>query len=121
MSKTVKLHVGSVDEMGKRFIDAWHRVERGEKVEETHLTFFDFEAMLSALTPRRLALLRHVHRQPAATVAELARALDRDYKRVHEDVAALCQTGLIARDNHGIRAPFDSVQAIVSLDASPQQ
>ena len=61
MSGTVKLHVGSVDEMGKRFVDAWHRSERGEKVEEAHLTFLGLEAMRSALTPRRLDLLRRVH------------------------------------------------------------
>jgi len=117
VSGTVKLHVGSVDEMGKRFVDAWHRAERGEKVEEAHLTFLDLKAMLSTLTPRRLDLLRHVHREPVATVAALARALKRDYKRVHDDVVALTQAGLIARDKNGIRAPFDSVQLIVSLDA----
>ncbi len=116
MRETVKLHAGSVDEMGKRFVDAWHRVERGEKVEEAHLTLPDLDAMLSVLTPRRLDLLRHVHRHPAATVAALARALKRDYKRVRDDVVALAQAGLIARDKDGIRAPFDSVQVIVSLD-----
>lgn len=117
MSGTVKLHVGSVDEMGKRFVDAWHRSERGENVEEACRTFLGFEAMLSTLTPRRLDLLRHVHRQPTATVADLARSLKRDYKRVRHDVAALSQAGLIARDKNGLRAPFDSVQVIVSLDA----
>lgn len=108
MSGTVKLHVGSVDEMGKRFVDAWHRAERGEKVEEAHRTFLDLDAMLSTLTPRRLDLLRHVHRQPTATVADLARALKRDYKTVHHDVAALSQAGLIARDNNGLRAPLST-------------
>lgn len=117
MSGTVKVHVGSVDEMGKRFVDAWHRAERGEKVEEAHRTFLDLEAMLSTLTPRRLDLLRHVHRHPVGTVADLACALKCDYKRVHDDVVALTQAGLIARDKNGIRAPFDSVQVIVSLDA----
>lgn len=117
MSGTVKLHVGSVDEMGKRFVDAWHRSERDEKVEEAHLTFLDLEAMRSALTPRRLDLLRRVHRRPAGTVADLARALKRDYKRVHDDVVALTHAGLIVRDENGIRAPFDSVRVIVSLDA----
>lgn len=41
MRETVKLHAGSVDELGKRFVDAWHRAERGEKVEEAHLTLPD--------------------------------------------------------------------------------
>jgi len=117
MSETVSLHVGSIDEMGKRFIGAWHQLERGEKVDETHLTFFNLETMMSTLSPKRLALLRHVHQHPAKTVAELAKALGRDYKRIHDDVSALAHAGLIVRDEHGIRAPYDSVQAIVSLDA----
>lgn len=60
MSETVSLHVGSIDEMGSRFIGAWHHLERGEKVDETHLTFFDLETMISTLSPKQLALLRHV-------------------------------------------------------------
>jgi predicted transcriptional regulator len=117
MSGTVNLHVGSIEEMGKRFVDAWHRLERGEKVDETHLTFFDLETMMATLSPKRLALLRHVHHHPAKTVSALAKALGRDYKRVHDDVSALAHAGLIVRDEEGIRAPYDAVQAIVSLDA----
>lgn len=117
MSGKVNLHVGSVEEMGKRFVSAWHRVEHGEDVDETSLTFFYLEAMLATLSPKRLFLLRHVRQQPANTIAGLARALGRDYKRVHDDVCALDRAGLIVRDENGIRAPYDSVQAIVSLDA----
>jgi predicted transcriptional regulator len=116
MSETVKLHVGSVDEMGKRFIGAWKRLEQGENVAETNLTFFSLEAMMATLSPKRLELLKHVHRHTAKTVAALAKALGRDYKRVHDDVSALVHAGLIVRDEKGIRAPYDSVQATVSLD-----
>ncbi len=117
MSEKVNLHVGSIDEMGKRFIGAWNRLESGEKVNETHLTFFSLEAMMATLSPKRLELLRHVHQHPARTVSELARTIGRDYKRVHEDVSALAHAGLIVRDENGIHAPYDSVQAIVSLEA----
>lgn len=117
MSESVRLHVGSIEEMGKRFAGAWHRLERGKTVKETHLTFFTLEAMMSTLSPKRLELLKHVHRHPAGTVAALAKTLGRDYKRVHDDVSALAHAGLIVRDENGIRAPYDSVQAIVSLDA----
>lgn len=117
MNEIVNLHAGSIEEMGKRFVGAWHRLERGEEVKETHLTFFSLETMMSTLSPKRLALLRHVHQRPAPTIAELAKTLGRDYKRVYEDVSALAHAGLIVRDSNGIRAPYDSVQATVSLDA----
>lgn len=36
----LKIHVGEDrDAMGARFIDAWHRAERGEAVNERHLSF----------------------------------------------------------------------------------
>jgi predicted transcriptional regulator len=117
MSGTVNLHVGSVEEMGQRFVNAWHRLERGEQIDETHLTFFDLETMVSTLSPKRLALLRYVRLHPADTVATLAKALGRDYKRVHEDVTALVHAGLLVRNERGISAPYDSVQANVSLHA----
>ena len=31
MSKKVKVNVGSLQDMGKRFVGAWHRLERGQK------------------------------------------------------------------------------------------
>ena len=116
MSEKVSLHVGSIEDMGKRFTDAWHRMERGEDIKETHLTFFSLESMMATLSPKRLALLRQVHQHPARNVSDLAKTLGRDYKRVHEDVSSLVHAGLIVRDENGIRAPYDSVQATVALD-----
>jgi predicted transcriptional regulator len=115
MSGTINLHVGSVEDMGKRFIGAWHQLEQGAVVDETHLTFLDLETMVSTLSPKRLALLRHVRQQPAENVAVLAKSLGRDYKRVHEDVTVLVHAGLLERDVQGIRAPYDSVHTEVSL------
>ena len=58
----VKLHIGLIDDMGRRFVDAWKRASAGETVDETHLMFLDFETMLTALSPKRLELLRHARR-----------------------------------------------------------
>lgn len=116
MNKPVRLHVGSAEDMGKRFIDAWRRSERGEQVNETHVTFLSLEALTATFSPKRLELLKQVRRQPAASVSDLARTLGRDYKRVHEDVAELTRAGLIVRDGKQILAPYDEVQAVVSLE-----
>ena len=61
MSKRIKVNVGTLDGMGQRFVSAWHRLERGEKVRERHLTFPTLAAMLNALSPKRLELLQAVH------------------------------------------------------------
>ena len=54
MSDNIRIHIGDAKDMGQRFIDAWHRAERGEAVNETNLTFLDLESLLAALTPKRL-------------------------------------------------------------------
>ena len=62
------------------------------------------------MTPRRLELLRHVHREPARSVRALAQSLGRDYRRVHEDVEALVGAGLLDRDGTALRAEYDTVR-----------
>lgn len=115
MDETVKLNVGNLDDMGKRFVDAWHRLEKGEELKETNLTFFDWSDMVSTLSPKKLELLRYLHAHPEKSVSSLAKALSRDYKRVHEDVASLEHAGLVLREDNLIKAPYQSVQASIQL------
>jgi predicted transcriptional regulator len=99
----------------KRFVDAWRRAERGEAVEEHHLSFESWEGLARVLTPKRIELLRRLRRHPAASIAELARALGRDYKRVHADVDALSAAGLINRTPSGLRADYGEVRAKIAV------
>jgi predicted transcriptional regulator len=116
MTKNLEIHVDeSTEAMARRFIDAWHRAERGETVEEHHLSFESWAGLASVLTPRRLELLRHLRRHPAVSIAELARALGRDYKRVHVDVEALAAAGLIDRTAAGLRADYGEIRARIAV------
>ena len=108
--------------MGRRFVDAWHRAECGELTEENaerHVGFETFETFSRIVTPKRLELLRHVHRHRARSIRALAIALGRDYRRVHEDVAALVEAGLLDRDESGLHADYEAVeiQTRVALEA----
>jgi predicted transcriptional regulator len=111
----VQINVGSLADMGKRFASAWHRADAGDQVEETHVTFLNIQTMLDTLSPRRLELLRHVRQHGANNVRALAHALARDYKNVHQDVAILEATGLLIREGRKLSAPWDELQAHVSL------
>jgi predicted transcriptional regulator len=111
----LNVHVGTLRDMGDRFINAWHRAEAGEVVEERHITFFTWEELTAALTPKRLELLRHLHRDGAPSINALAKTLQRDYKRVHADVTALEAAGLIVRDGTRLTAPWDSLATDVAL------
>jgi len=112
--KELQIHVDdSLDAMGQRFVDAWYRPERGEVTEasaERHVGFETFELFARIMTPRRLELLRHVHRHPPRSIRALSIALGRDYRRVHADVAALVTAGLLDRDAAGLRADYETVR-----------
>ncbi len=116
MTSKVSVHVGEGPEAsGQRFIRARRRAERGEASAENHLSFESWELLARTLTPKRLALLRHIHRHPATSVAALARMVGRDYKRVHEDVELLTAAGLIERTEGQVRADYDEIRATISL------
>jgi predicted transcriptional regulator len=111
MSDTIRIHIGDAEDRGQRFVDAWRRAERGDKVDETHLTFRDLESLLAALTPKRLQLMRHVRHHPVPSIKALAADLRRDYKNVHRDVRELTRLGLLARTADQVVAPFGEVDA----------
>lgn len=114
----LQIHVGDgARGFGERFVEAWHRAECGESVNERHLSFDSFESLARVLTPKRLELLRHLHRQPAASINVLAKTVGRDYRRVHEDVEALVTAGLVDREEggHGLSAPYDAIATRIAL------
>lgn len=111
----IHVNVGSLSDMAARFAGAWNRAVAGQTVKETHITFLDARALLDTLSPKRLEILRHVHRHETGSVRALALALGRDYKNVHSDVATLVAAGLLLREGRKLRAPWDEIQAQVSL------
>jgi predicted transcriptional regulator len=114
MSK-VNLHTGTIDDMGRRFADAWKRAASGKQVKETHLTFLDLESMLATLSPKRLELLRFTRRGGPLSIKAIAEGLGRDYKNVHSDVQALLAAGLLDKEGARIVAPWDEVSASLEL------
>ena len=113
--RKVRVHVESLAASGQRFVDAWRRAERGERVQEEHLAFESLEGLLATLSPKRIELVRFVRRRPNLSIAAVARELGRDYKRVHGDVRALEAAGLLEENPNGLRAPFAGVDAQLSF------
>jgi predicted transcriptional regulator len=112
----LELHVGGGFAASKaRVLDAVHRAEAGETVCERHLTVADWNTLAKVLTPKRMELLHHLRQRPASTVADLARVLDRDYKRVREDVEYLSDLGLVERDATGLRVDVDEIRAAIAI------
>jgi predicted transcriptional regulator len=116
VTRKLEIHVGvGFAALATDVTNAWHRAERGEDVAEHHLSFESWEGLAKVLTGKRLELLRHLHRSPTPSIAALARALGRDYKRVYEDVEALAAAGLIERNEAGLTAGYGEIRAHIAL------
>jgi predicted transcriptional regulator len=121
MKEKLEVHVGdALEDTGRRFIDAWHRLENGKRVRERHLSFESLESLLSVLTPRRWELLKYVHSHQVRSVRALSVQLKRDYRRVHDDVEALAIAGLLERDGRLVRADYDGIDSTFRFDHSHQ-
>lgn len=108
---------GSLTEDGADFVGAWRATERGQGDADYVLTFDSWEGLASVMTGERLRLLRHLHAHPEPSVSALARALGRQYRRVHGDVVTLEGAGLVTRENGHVCATADTVTAEVRLAA----
>jgi len=106
---------GSLKDDGVAFINAWKCAELGETFEERHLAFESWTALTRVLTPKRVELLRHVHHHPEPSVAALARALGRPYRRVHDDVEALIAVGLMERSDDMLTAQYERIKTEIEL------
>lgn len=91
------------------FKQAWRRVASG-KPSVARLAFGSLAQLFSAITEKRLELIRHVARHEGLNTRKLAAELKRDYKNVYTDVQALAGLGLLEKDERGrLSAPFDEI------------
>ena len=101
-----KRHEAVAREIRSRFIEAW---ETGQYQGEV----LDFEtpaALFRMLTPKRWDMLETLQAKGPMGVRELARALERDVRRVHDDVQILIEAGLIEKDEQGkLVVPFAEI------------
>lgn len=91
------------------FAETWRRVEGDEDV-VPRLAFASLHELFSALTEKRLELMRFVASHEGLNSHRLAQKLERNYKNVHTDVAALVDLGLLEKNDQGaLTAPFDEI------------
>lgn len=116
--RTLTAHVGSLQDMGRRFVDAWKSAEAGEQGAREHVTFLKLESFMAAMSPKRLELMRHLRRGGPLSVRRLSQELKRDYKSVHGEVAMLVDAGLIERTAGGeVAVGWDRIVTELDLAA----
>jgi predicted transcriptional regulator len=80
--------------------------------------FAEVGQMLAVFTPKRWELIAKLREIGPATTAQLARTLERDYKNVHADVAALSEWLAVQRDEEGrVFVPWAEIIVDMKLPA----
>jgi len=79
------------------------------------LAFESWERFASLLTVERYQILHHLHDHPEESVDALAEALDREFRRVHEDVMVLEMAGLIDSSDGMVRVTADRLSVVLVL------
>jgi predicted transcriptional regulator len=97
----------AVKEIGERFVKAW----KTGKSDGDLLQFESPAALFRVLSAKRWELIERLQTTGPSTVRGLARELDRDVKRVHEDVTTLIKYG------RKICVPYDVIHADFDLRA----
>lgn len=71
------------------------------------------------LTERRWDIVRAAQGRGELSVRELARVVDRDVKRVHEDIVVLAELGLLERtEGGGVLCPYTTMHIDMYLKAA---
>jgi predicted transcriptional regulator len=106
----------ALDEMANDFINAWKSGEPGDPV--ATFTFSSPAQLFSIISPKRWELIEHLQKIGPSSVRGLARSIDRDVKRVHDDVIALIDWGIMERTDDGkVCVPYDVIHADFDLRA----
>ncbi len=108
--KRIEIEIMRSGDALKAAVDTWHQAESGKSV-TPRLSFGSIRDLFSAITEKRLELLRYVAERPGElNTRQLAQALDRDYKNIHTDVSELEQLGLIEKGEKGLLwVPYDEI------------
>ena len=119
MAEILEIRVSAPGDALDRFEAAWNRAAEGHSFRPFRiLSFGDLPRLLKTLTPARWQLLQQLAAEGPVSVYQLAKRLERDYKNVHTDVAALVELGLIEKKNRAqVAVAWDAVRAELRLIA----
>jgi predicted transcriptional regulator len=82
-------------------------------------TFSSPAQLFSVITPKRWDLIEHLQKIGPSSIRGLARSVEREIKRVHDDVSALSDWGIIERAQDGkVWISFEVIYASFDLRAA---
>jgi predicted transcriptional regulator len=101
---------------------ALRAMSQAAKADEYQGEVINFESpghFFGQLSEKRWDIVRAAQGKGELSVRELARAVGRDVKRVHEDVVILAELGMLERtDGGGVICPYSSMHIDMYLKAA---
>ena len=118
--KNITIKIESLEESGKRFVEVYNKVSKGEKVEPQDILSFETEErMPQILTKERLRILKAVREKEPKTIYAFAKLLKRPYANVFNDVKKLTEMGLLelGKENGSVqpKAKYDRINITIPL------
>ena len=102
----------------KKALRSAAQVAKADTYQGEILNFETPAQFFGQLTEKRWDILRAAQGKGELAVRELARMVDRDVKRVHEDIVILAELGLLERtESGGIVCPYTSMHIDMYLKA----
>jgi predicted transcriptional regulator len=103
----------------KRAGEGFKRAWKSGRYQGETLSFESPSALFRVITPVRWTLIERLQALGPSSLRGLARALERDVKSVHRDVAALLAEGLVEKDEAGkVLVPFARIRAEFDMKAA---
>ena len=97
----------------------WRQRPKPKKYQGEELNFESPGHFFGQLTEKRWEIARAAQGKGALSVRELARLIERDVKRVHEDVGIFANLGLLERtDSGGVVCPSTSMHIDMYVEAA---
>lgn len=118
MNRNYKVKIETEEEFFTDLIANAEKLDKGVIPEKTveRVSFPDLETFYRYCTPKRLQLLKELHKSGCVSINALARHLQRHYKNVFQDVKTLESAGLVEKTDKGqYCVPWDEFTATVKL------
>ncbi len=99
----------------EEFRNFW-RSRKSGTASAPRIVFGSLRELFSAITEKRLELVRFIADHEGLNTRQVALQLGRDYKNIYVDVNELVELGLLDKDSGGgLSAPFDEIVIHASL------
>lgn len=92
-------------------------IETGEP-QDAYIYFLSPATLFKKITPKRWELIAKLQQVGTVSIRELARLLQRDIRRVHDDVVALEEQQIIERNEAGVFIPYQEIHTDFTLKAA---